>query len=74
MAHQELTQYIESTRQMIMNSIPSTVPPSTTTVADSSEITSTDDEEIFDDDDEWLNGKFTQIMIFRIFQKIFKSY
>ncbi|KAK6104538.1 putative integral membrane protein [Brugia pahangi] len=54
MAHQELTQYIESIREMIMNSIPSRTLPSTTTVADLSEITSTNDDEILLNDD-WLD-------------------
>uniref|UniRef100_A0A0R3RFS9 G_PROTEIN_RECEP_F1_2 domain-containing protein n=1 Tax=Elaeophora elaphi TaxID=1147741 RepID=A0A0R3RFS9_9BILA len=63
-AHQELIQYIESTRQMIINSIPTTVSPgdtaSTIPAADLLEITSSSDEEeiLFDSDDDWLNENF----------------
>ncbi|VBB34194.1 unnamed protein product, partial [Acanthocheilonema viteae] len=66
-AHQELTQYIESTRQMIVNSIPSTISTSTTTTAtttattttvtDLSDVTFSSKEEfLFDNDDsDWVN-------------------
>uniref|UniRef100_A0A5S6PH25 Bm2324 n=1 Tax=Brugia malayi TaxID=6279 RepID=A0A5S6PH25_BRUMA len=62
MAHQELTQYIESIREMIMNSIPSRTLPSTTTVADLSEITSTNDDEILLNDD-WLDALPMEIVM-----------
>lgn len=65
-AHEELTQYIQSTRQMIISSIPTTVSStSTTSSATLTEVTSSnngDQAEMLldssaDDDDDWLDGK-----------------